>query len=196
MIVLRIIRPKGHALSRPQVHIILSNAFTEPMVSFLIYYLIKLVYGLQELEKDMICSYGMEIKHVECRSREIIGFKVDDTERILNNKVVDQINISKVDDDYVAVISLTLELHDKAKNSGRNGVHAISYFASESVPEFLESKGLKSVPKSVAYAYSASGYGFVEDMPYSYIHEFTRTSTREIVAGKSNLWNLIKLSFL
>ncbi|KAK1421598.1 hypothetical protein QVD17_24067 [Tagetes erecta] len=86
----------------------------------------------------------------------------------------------EVADDYLAVISLTLELQDKANNSGRNGVHAISDFASEQVSEFLETKGLISVPNSVAYGYTASGYGFVEDMPYAYIHEFTRTS----MAGK------------
>ncbi|KAJ9540426.1 hypothetical protein OSB04_026932 [Centaurea solstitialis] len=103
-----------------------------------------------------------------------------------------------VADDYVAVISLTLELQDKAKNSGRNGVHAISEFASESVPTFLESKGLKSVPKSVAYGYTASGYGFVEDMPYAYIHEFTRTSMagkiRRFKGGYMGFWQKLSNS--
>ncbi|KAF9607410.1 hypothetical protein IFM89_035548 [Coptis chinensis] len=42
--------------------------------------------------------------------------------------------------------------------------------------QFLESHGLKSVPKAVAYGYTSSGYGFVEDMPYAYIHEFICTS--------------------
>lgn len=32
----------------------------------------------------------------------------------------------------------------------------------------------------MAYGYTASGYGYVQDMPYAYIHEFTRTS----MAGK------------
>ncbi|GFY98926.1 hypothetical protein Acr_13g0003270 [Actinidia rufa] len=86
----------------------------------------------------------------------------------------------KVADDYVSVISLTLELQDKTKDSGRIGVHAISDFASDLTPVFLEDRGFKSVPKSVAYGYTASGYGFVQDMPYAYIHEFTRTS----MAGK------------
>ncbi|KAI3705436.1 hypothetical protein L1987_75673 [Smallanthus sonchifolius] len=104
----------------------------------------------------------------------------------------------QVADDYVAVISLTLELQDKAKNSGRNGVHAISEFASEPVPEFLETKGLKSVPKSVAYGYTASGYGFVEDMPYAYIHEFTRTSMagkiRRFKGGYMGFWQKLSKS--
>jgi hypothetical protein len=38
-------------------------------------------------------------------------------------------------------------------------------------PAFLKDHGLKSVPKSVAYGYAASGYGFVPDMPYAYVHE-------------------------
>ncbi|KAK1588428.1 hypothetical protein Q3G72_023158 [Acer saccharum] len=87
---------------------------------------------------------------------------------------------NKVADDYVSVISLTLELQDKAKDSGLIGVHAVSEFASDLTPTYLESHGLKYVPKSVAYGYTASGYGFVQDMPYAYIHEFTRTS----MAGK------------
>ncbi|GFY98970.1 hypothetical protein Acr_13g0003710 [Actinidia rufa] len=77
----------------------------------------------------------------------------------------------KVADDYVSVISLTLELQDKTKDSGRIGVHAISDFASDLTPVFLEDRGFKSVPKSVAYGYTASGYGFVQDMPYAYIHD-------------------------
>lgn len=34
-------------------------------------------------------------------------------------------------------------------------------------PTYFEDCGLKSVPKSVAYVYTASGYGFVQDMPYA-----------------------------
>ncbi|CAL5352523.1 unnamed protein product [Camellia sinensis] len=86
----------------------------------------------------------------------------------------------QVADDYVSVISLTLELQEKAKDSGRIGVHAVSDLASDSTSVFLEGRGFKSVPKSVAYGYTASGYGFVQDMSYAYIHEFTRTS----MAGK------------
>ncbi|GFZ12991.1 hypothetical protein Acr_23g0013760 [Actinidia rufa] len=97
----------------------------------------------------------------------------------------------KVADDYVSVISLTLELQD----SGRIGVHAISDFASDLTPAFLEDRGFKSVPKSVAYGYTASGYGFVQDMPYAYIHEFTRTSMagkiRRFKYGFVSLWQKI-----
>ncbi|MED6168809.1 hypothetical protein PIB30_015190 [Stylosanthes scabra] len=57
----------------------------------------------------------------------------------------------KVADDYVSVMSLTLEIQEKVKNSGRIGVHGVSDIAPELAPEYLESHGLKSVPKSVAY---------------------------------------------
>ncbi|KAK3015484.1 hypothetical protein RJ639_005789 [Escallonia herrerae] len=89
-------------------------------------------------------------------------------------------NDMKVVDDYISVVPLTLKLQDEAWASCRNGVHAVSDIASDLAPAFLEARGFKSVPKSVAYGYTASGYGYVEDMPYAYIHEFTRTS----MAGK------------
>ncbi|KAJ7947517.1 4-coumarate--coa ligase-like 1 [Quillaja saponaria] len=81
----------------------------------------------------------------------------------------------KVADDYVSVISLTLELQDKAKDSGQIGVHAISEFASDNTPAYIERCGLKSVPKSVAYGYTASGYG-------------------RIKGGYTSLWQKIKES--
>ncbi|GLT78827.1 hypothetical protein SLA2020_503510 [Shorea laevis] len=84
----------------------------------------------------------------------------------------------KVVDDYVSVISLTLELQVKANGSGQIGMHALSDFAADLTSTYLEGHGLKSIPKSVACGYTASGYGFVQDMPYVYIHEFTRTSIR------------------
>ncbi|KAL6502972.1 hypothetical protein OROHE_024140 [Orobanche hederae] len=86
----------------------------------------------------------------------------------------------KVVEDYVSTISLTLELQDKAKASGRIGVHAVSEIAPDLAPEYFKIQGFPSVPKSVVYGYTASGYGYVKDMPYAYIHEFTRTS----MAGK------------
>ncbi|CAI0450227.1 unnamed protein product [Linum tenue] len=105
---------------------------------------------------------------------------------------------NKVADDYVSVITLTLELQDKAKASGRIGVHAVSELASDLTPAYLESHGLKSVPKSVAYGYTASGYGFVQDMPYAYIHEFTRTSMagkiRRFRDGYTSLWKKLSES--
>jgi non-ribosomal peptide synthetase-like protein len=104
----------------------------------------------------------------------------------------------KVADDYVSVISLTLELQDKAKNSGRIGIHALSDIASDLTPTFLENHGLKSIPKSVAYGYTASGYGYIQDMPYAYIHEFTRTSMagkiRRFKGGYTSLWTKISNS--
>lgn len=69
---------------------------------------------------------------------------------------------------------------DKAKGSGRVGVHAVSPYASDLALTYLKDHGIASIPKSVAYGYTASGYGYVQDMPYAYIHEFTRTS----MAGK------------
>ncbi|KAI3449916.1 hypothetical protein Pfo_006581 [Paulownia fortunei] len=104
----------------------------------------------------------------------------------------------QVADDYVSVISLTLELQEKAKKSGRIGVHAVSETASDLTPAFLEGRGLKSVPKSVAYGYTASGYGFVQDMPYAYTHEFTRTSMagkiRRFKGGYMSFWQKISES--
>ncbi|KAL0461006.1 UNVERIFIED_CONTAM: Long-chain-fatty-acid--AMP ligase FadD28 [Sesamum latifolium] len=95
-------------------------------------------------------------------------------------------------EDYVSVISLTLKLQDKAKASGRIGVHAVSEIAPELAPEYLKNEGFPSVPKSVIYGYTASGYGYVQDMPYAYIHEFTRTSMagkiRRFKGGYMSLW--------
>ncbi|PWA70893.1 Acyl carrier protein-like protein [Artemisia annua] len=102
---------------------------------------------------------------------------------------------TKVIDDYVSVISLTLKLQDEAKATGRNGVHAISDIASELTPSFLKANGLTSVPKSVAYGFTASGYGFVQDMPYAYVHEFTRTSMAGKIirfkGGYTSVWDKI-----
>ncbi|KAG8370894.1 hypothetical protein BUALT_Bualt13G0030900 [Buddleja alternifolia] len=95
-------------------------------------------------------------------------------------------------EDYVSAISLTLKLQDKAKASGRIGVHAVSELAPDLAPEYLNSQGFPSVPKSVIYGYTASGYGYVQDMPYAYIHEFTRTSMagkiRRFKGGYMSLW--------
>lgn len=48
------------------------------------------------------------------------------------------------------------------------------------------------MPKSVAYGYTSSGYGFVQDMPYAYVQEFTRTSMagkiRRIKGGYKSMW--------
>ncbi|KAF5191536.1 Long-chain-fatty-acid--amp ligase fadd26 [Thalictrum thalictroides] len=101
----------------------------------------------------------------------------------------------KLADDYVSIIPLTLKLQEDAKNSNRIGVHAVSEVASSLTPEFLMGHGLQSVPKAVAYGYTASGYGFVQDMPYAYIHEFIRTSMagkiRRFKGGYTSLWQKI-----
>ncbi|CAI9290165.1 unnamed protein product [Lactuca saligna] len=102
---------------------------------------------------------------------------------------------TKVVDDYISIISLTLKLQDEANATGRIGVHAVSDIASEPTPSFLKSNGLVSVPKSVAYGFTASGYGFVQDMPYAYVHEFTRTSMagkiRRFKGGYTSVWDKI-----
>ncbi|KAK6937080.1 Phosphopantetheine binding ACP domain [Dillenia turbinata] len=104
----------------------------------------------------------------------------------------------KLVDDYVSVISMTLKLQDQAKSSGRIGVHAVSEIASDSTPTFLKGHGFESVPKSVAHGYTASGYGFIQDMPYAYVHEFTRTSMagkiRRFKGGYGNFWQKVSKS--
>ncbi|PIA53414.1 hypothetical protein AQUCO_00900173v1 [Aquilegia coerulea] len=104
----------------------------------------------------------------------------------------------KVADDYVSIIPLTLKLQEDTKKSNRIGVHAVSEVASSLTPEFLKGHGLQSVPKAVAYGYTASGYGFVQDMPYAYIHEFIRTSMagkiRRFKGGYTSMWQKISHS--
>lgn len=50
----------------------------------------------------------------------------------------------------------------------------------------------------MAYGYTASGYGFVQDMPYAYIQEFTRTSMagkiRRFKGGYSSMWQKLSQS--
>lgn len=78
------------------------------------------------------------------------------------------------------------------------GIHAVSGLASDPTSEFLKQHGISSVPKSVAYGYTASGYGFVQDMPYAFIQEFTRTSMagkiRRFKHGYMSLWEKLSQS--
>ncbi|KAI3869382.1 hypothetical protein MKW92_034984 [Papaver armeniacum] len=138
-------------------------------------------------------SVDIEAKEAESELEELDSHKfalIEDSTRKYKDL--------KVADDYVSVISLTLKLQDEVKNSNRIGVHAMSEIASNSAPEFLKLNGFNSVPKSVAYGYTASGYGFVQDMPYAYIHEFTRTSMagkiRRFKGGYTSLWQKISQS--
>uniref|UniRef100_A0A6V7QWC8 4-coumarate--CoA ligase n=1 Tax=Ananas comosus var. bracteatus TaxID=296719 RepID=A0A6V7QWC8_ANACO len=98
----------------------------------------------------------------------------------------------EVADDYVSMISLTLKLQDEANKSGQIGIRALSDVASDLTLDFLKQHGINSVPKSVSYGYTASGYGFVQDMPYAYIQEFTRTSMagkiRRFKGGYTSMW--------
>ncbi|KAI3421631.1 uncharacterized protein J3R85_011981, partial [Psidium guajava] len=80
----------------------------------------------------------------------------------------------------IQLVGFSYHVQDEVKNSNRIGIHAVSDIASDLTPAYLEAHGFKSVPKSIKYGYIASGYGFVQDMPYAYLHEFTRTS----MAGK------------
>ncbi|KAF8653877.1 hypothetical protein HU200_062011 [Digitaria exilis] len=104
----------------------------------------------------------------------------------------------EVAEDYVSMVSLTLKLQDEANRSGRVGIHAVSGLASDPTLEFLKQHGLSSVPKSVAYGYTASGYGFVQDMPYAFIQEFTRTSMagkiRRFKHGYMSFWERLSQS--
>lgn len=83
-------------------------------------------------------------------------------------------------------------MQDKAKASGRIGVHAVSELAPDLAPDYLKNQGFASVPKSVVYGYTASGYGYLQDMSYAYVHEFTRTSMagkiRRFKGGYMSLW--------
>lgn len=78
------------------------------------------------------------------------------------------------------------------------GIHALSGLASDPTLEFLKQHGINSVPKSVAYGYTASGYGFVQDMPYAFIQEFTRTSMsgkiRRFKHGYMSMWEKLRQS--
>ncbi|MQM06028.1 hypothetical protein Taro_038849 [Colocasia esculenta] len=104
----------------------------------------------------------------------------------------------KIADDYVSIMPLTLKLQDEAKNSGKIGVHALSDVAADPTEDFVKLHGFKRVPRSVAYGYTASGYGYVQDMPYAYVQEFTRTSMagkiRRFKEGYMSMWH--KLSQL
>ncbi|XP_072977090.1 uncharacterized protein [Typha angustifolia] len=104
----------------------------------------------------------------------------------------------EVANDYASMISVTLELQDEATKSGHVGLRALSAIASDSTLDFLKLHGLSSVPKSVAYGYTASGYGFVQDMPYAYIQEFTRTSLagkiRRLKDGYMSMWEKLSQS--
>jgi protoporphyrinogen oxidase len=78
------------------------------------------------------------------------------------------------------------------------GIHALSGLASDPTLQFLKQHGINSVPKSVAYGYTASGYGFVQDMPYAFIQEFTRTSMagkiRRFKHGYMSMWEKLSHS--
>ncbi|XP_057823986.2 uncharacterized protein LOC131036178 [Cryptomeria japonica] len=99
--------------------------------------------------------------------------------------------------DYMSIIPLTMKLQAKAKDSGHIGVHAVSRLMPDPVPEFFRQNGLKAIPKAVAYGYTASGYGFVEDMAYAYLHEFARTSMlgkiRRVKGGYASLWQKLSV---
>ncbi|KAJ0965065.1 hypothetical protein J5N97_026203 [Dioscorea zingiberensis] len=98
----------------------------------------------------------------------------------------------EVADDYVAIMPLTLKLQDEASKSGYIGVHAVAKLHLIQLLTSLNYMASPFVPKSVAYGYTASGYGFVQDMPYAYVQEFTRTSMagkiRRLKGGYTSMW--------
>ncbi|KAI5057660.1 hypothetical protein GOP47_0027675 [Adiantum capillus-veneris] len=103
--------------------------------------------------------------------------------------------------DYMSMMPLTLQLQAQARVSGLTGVQAMASRANDNAAlqlEKIEANGdlkLKGLPPSVTTGYTASGYGFVEDMPYAYLHEFIRTSMfgkiQRFKAGYSTLWQSI-----
>uniref|UniRef100_K3YMP9 4-coumarate--CoA ligase n=1 Tax=Setaria italica TaxID=4555 RepID=K3YMP9_SETIT len=136
-----------------------------------------------------------------CESIDIEGseFEEMDSHKLaLIDSQTGNIRDLEVAEDYVSMVSLTLKLQDEANRSGRVGIHAVSGLASDPTLEFLKKHGLNSVPKSVAYGYTASGYGFVQDMPYAFIQEFTRTSMagkiRRFKHGYMSLWEKLSKS--
>lgn len=74
-------------------------------------------------------------------------------------------------------------------------MHAVSELAPDLAPDYLKDQGFASVPKSVMYGYTASGYGYLQDMAYAYVHEFTRTSMagkiRRFKGGYMSLWKRV-----
>lgn len=74
------------------------------------------------------------------------------------------------------------------------GIHALSALAHEPAPVFLRQKGT-DLPGALASAYTGSGYGFVEDIPYAYVHEFLRSSMLgkiwRVKGGYGSLWDKV-----
>lgn len=83
----------------------------------------------------------------------------------------------------------------KANETGKLGVHAVSGIAHELVPEYLKTNSSgKGVPRAVAALFTASGYGYPQDMPYAYIHEFLRSSLGQawrVKGGYSSFWEKV-----
>ncbi|CAM6101924.1 unnamed protein product [Calypogeia fissa] len=96
--------------------------------------------------------------------------------------------------DYVALMAITSELQAEASRTGKLGIHALSALAHEPAPVFLRKKGY-DLPEALASAYTGSGYGFVEDIPYAYVHEFLRSSMLgkiwRVKDGYGGLWSKV-----
>jgi protoporphyrinogen oxidase len=74
-------------------------------------------------------------------------------------------------------------------------VHAVSNLAHEVAPEYLKTHGsVRGIPSAVAALFTASGYGYPQDMPYAYIHEFVRSSLGQawrVKGGYSSFWEKV-----
>jgi hypothetical protein len=86
-------------------------------------------------------------------------------------------------------------LQGQASKSGKLGVHAVSSLACEDAPEYLKTHGSgRGIATAVAALFTASGYGYAQDMPYAYIHEFVRSSLGRawrVKGGYSSLWEKV-----
>ncbi|CAM6097433.1 unnamed protein product [Calypogeia fissa] len=101
----------------------------------------------------------------------------------------------KIVADCVALLPVTSKLQAQANRTGKLGVHAVSSLAYEPAPEYMKSNGSgKGVPRAVAALFTASGYGYPQDMPYAYIHEFVRSSLGQawrVKGGYSSFWEKV-----
>jgi hypothetical protein len=94
----------------------------------------------------------------------------------------------------LTVTCLFCQYQAKAQATKKLGIHALSTLAFEPTPVFLKKKGFE-IPGALASAYTGSGYGFVEDIPYAYIHEFLRSSMLgkicRVRGGYAGLWSKV-----
>ncbi|CAM6111386.1 unnamed protein product [Calypogeia fissa] len=106
-----------------------------------------------------------------------------------------QMEEMKIVADCLALLPVTSKLQAQANETGKLGVHAVSKLTSALAPDYLKSNSTaKGVPKAVAALFTASGYGYPQDMPYAYIHEFVRSSLGQawrVKGGYNSFWEKV-----